>query len=98
MFAAATARPPRRPTGPPPFLLRFAAVLAVPITLYALYATGVKAMENYQLVLQADNMRAEVARLREENLQLQAQIVDARGDAAIESIARQELGLVKPGD
>jgi cell division protein FtsB len=98
MFAAATQRAPRRPTGPPPFLLRFAAVLAVPVTLYALYATGVKAMENYQLVLQADQLRTDVVRLRDENVSLQAQIVVSRSDPAIESIARQELGLVKPGD
>ena len=88
----------RRPVGPPPLALRFAAVLVVPLLLYALVATGQKALDNYRLNQDADTLRAEVVRLRAENIQLQKQIELARTDAAIEAIAREQLGLIKPGD
>jgi cell division protein FtsB len=88
----------RRPLGPPPLALRIAAVLAVPVVLYALVATGQKALDNYRLNGEVDGLRAEVIALRAENIALQQQIELARGDLAIESIARRELGLIKPGD
>jgi cell division protein FtsB len=88
----------RRPLGPPPLALRIAAVLAVPVVLYALVATGQKALENYRLNQEVDGLRSEVVALRAENISLQKQIEDARGDAAIEAIAREQLGLIKPGD
>ena len=88
----------RRPTGPPPLALRLAAVLVVPLLLYALVATGQKALENYRLNQEADALRNDVVVLRTENVQLQKQIEDARTDAAIETIAREQLGLIKPGD
>jgi len=88
----------RRPLGPPPLALRIAAVLAVPVVLYALVATGQKALDNYRLNQEVDGLRAEVVALRADNIMLQKQIEDARGDAAIEAIAREQLGLIKPGD
>jgi cell division protein DivIC len=88
----------RRPLGPPPIALRLAAVLVVPFLLYALFATGQKALDNYRLNQQADGLRAEIRDLRNENIALQQQILEARTDASIETIARQQLGLVKPGD
>jgi cell division protein FtsL len=88
----------RRPVGPPPLALRLAAVLAVPLLLYALVATGQKAVENYQLNQQADALRAELVSLRQRNVDLQNQIEQARTDTAIETIAREQLGLIKPGD
>src|SRR4051812_7670622 len=87
----------RRPVGPPPLALRLAAVLAVPLLLYALVMTGQKAVENYQLNQQADALRGQIGGLRAQNVQLQQQIEDARTDTAIETIAREQLGLVKPG-
>jgi cell division protein FtsL len=88
----------RRPLGPPPTALRLAAVLVVPFLLYALFATGQKALDNYRLNQQADALRAEIRDLRTENIALQQEILRARTDPSIESIARQQLGLVKPGD
>ena len=88
----------RRPVGPPPLALRLAAVLAVPLLLYALVAIGQKAIENYQLNQQADALRAEVVSLRARNVELQQQIETARTDTAIETIAREQLGLIYPGD
>jgi cell division protein FtsL len=88
----------RRPVGPPPIALRLAAVLAVPLLLYALVATGQKALDNYRLNQDADALRSEIVQLRQENIDLQRKIEVARTDSAIESIARQQLGLIKPGD
>ena len=88
----------RRPIGPPPLALRFAAVLVIPLLLYALVATGQKALDNYRLNQETEALRAEVVGLRAENLQLQQDIERARTDTAIETIAREQLGLVKPGD
>jgi cell division protein FtsL len=88
----------RKPLGPPPLALRLAAVLAVPLLLYALVATGQKAAENYQLNQQAEALRVEISGLRNQNVQLQQEIEAARTDSAIEKIAREQLGLIKPGD
>jgi cell division protein FtsL len=88
----------RKPIGPPPLALRLAAVLAVPLLLYALVATGQKAAENYRLNQQADGLRGEISQLRDQNVRLQQQIEQARTDTAIETIAREQLGLIKPGD
>src|SRR5438270_9212591 len=88
----------RRPIGPPPLALRLAAVLVVPLLLYALVATGHKAVENYRLNRDADALRAEIVGLRSDNIQLQQQIEQARTDTAIETIAREQLGLIRPGD
>jgi cell division protein FtsL len=88
----------RRPTGPPPVALRLAAVLVVPLLLYALVATGQKAVENYRLNQEADGLRTQIVNLRDENIQLQRDIEKARTDSAIETIAREQLGLIKPGD
>jgi len=88
----------RRPIGPPPPALRLAAVLVVPLLLYALVATGQKAVDNYRLNREADALRTEILDLRADNIQLQQQIEQARTDTAIETIARQQLGLIRPGD
>ena len=88
----------RHAVGPPPLVLRLAAVLVVPLLLYALVATGQKALENYRLNQEADALRAEIQELRSQNVDLQQQIEDARTDSAIESLAREQLGLIKPGD
>src|SRR5947209_2356490 len=88
----------RRAVGPPPFALRVAAVLVVPLLLYALVATGQKAIDKYRLNQEAERLRAEIVSLRADNIQLQQSLEDARTDVAIETIAREQLGLIRPGD
>jgi cell division protein FtsL len=88
----------RRAIGPPPFALRLAAVLVVPLLLYALVATGQKALDNYRLNQDAEALRGQVVALRTQNIELQQQIEQARTDPAIEAIAREQLGLITPGD
>lgn len=98
MASVVQRRGDRRAVGPPPRTLRLSAVLAVPLVFYALYATGLKALDSYRLHLQAEQIRQEIRDLRSENIRLQEAILVARTDAAIEQIAREQLGLVKPGD
>ena len=88
----------RHPVGPPPLALRVAAIVTVPLLLYALVAIGQKAVENYQLNQQADALRAEISGFRSRNIDLQHEIEVARTDTAIETIAREQLGLIRPGD
>ena len=78
--------------------VRLGAVLVVPLLVYAAYATANKALDNHRLNEQAEALRLEIRALRQENLQLQEELELARTDAAVEAIARRELGLVKPGD
>jgi cell division protein FtsL len=70
----------------------------VPLLLYALVLTGQKALDNYRLNKDAEALRTEVVTLRNQNVELQNEIEQARTDAAIEKIAREQLGLIKPGD
>ncbi|MBI2755766.1 MAG: septum formation initiator family protein [Chloroflexi bacterium] len=81
-----------------PILGRLVLLLLLPLVMYGLYATGQKAMDNFRLNQQADGLSDEVVALRAENLKLQADLEYARTDAAIEAIAREQLGLVRPGD
>ena len=47
----------------------------------------------------ADALRQEIASLHEENLRLYAEIRELRTDpSAVERIAREELGLARPGE
>jgi len=62
----------RRPIGPPPLALRFAAVLVVPLLLYVLVATGQKAVDNYRLNRDADALRTERRGKRKQLLSVRA--------------------------
>ena len=73
-------------------------LFVLPLLGYAGYSVADRWYQGYQLSREEAALRADILRLREENLKLQAELKDARSDAAIEAIAREQLGLVKPGD
>ncbi len=73
-------------------------LFVLPLLGYAGYSVGDRWYQGYQLSREEAALRADILRLREENLRLQAELKDARSDWAIETIAREQLGLVKPGD
>ena len=73
-------------------------LFVVPLLVYGAYSIGDRWYQNYLLTQQEEAIRAEVIRLREENLRLQRELVMARSDAGIEKVAREQLGLIKPGD
>jgi cell division protein FtsB len=70
----------------------------VPLLVYGAYSIGDRWYQNYLLTRQEESIRADVLRLREENLRLQRELVEARSDAGIEKTAREQLGLIRPGD
>ena len=73
-------------------------LFVIPLLVYGAYSIGDRWYQNYLLTQQEEAIRAEVMRLREENLRLQRELVFARSDAGIEKTAREHLGLVKSGD
>jgi cell division protein FtsB len=75
-----------------------AILFVVPLLVYGAYSIGDRWYQNYLLTQQEEAIRVEVGQLREENLRLQRELVRSRSDAGIEKIAREQLGLVKPGD
>jgi cell division protein FtsB len=94
------ARDERRPEGG---LRRKAVVLSSVLLLIALVVGsmfGDRGMLHLILERQrADALRQEIAALHDENLRLYAEIRQLRSDpAAVERIAREELGLARPGE
>ena len=73
-------------------------LFVVPLLVYGAYSIGDRWYQNYLLTQQEEAIRVEVVKLREENLRLQRRLTLARSDAGIEKVAREQLGLVKPGD
>ena len=73
-------------------------LFVVPLLVYGAYSIGDRWYQNYLLTQQEEAIRAEVILLREENVRLQRELVLARSDGGIEKVAREQLGLVKPGD
>lgn len=73
-------------------------VFVVPLLVYGAYSIGDRWYQNYILTRQEESIRAEVMQLREENLRLQKQLATAKSDSGIEQTAREQLGLIKPGD
>lgn len=61
-------------------------------------AVGDRWIEARALARQATRLREEVLAARAENERLQVMITEARSDRAIETIAREELNLIRPGE
>jgi cell division protein FtsB len=70
----------------------------LPVLAYASYSVGDRWYQNYLLNQEEAALRTDVLRLRDENIKLQKELNAARGDAEIEKTAREQLGLIKPGD
>ena len=75
-----------------------AIIFVLPLLAYGAYSIGDRWYQNYLLTQQENEIRVEVQRLREENLRLQRELNVARSDAGIEKVAREQLGLIRPGD
>lgn len=94
-YRRALALPARRPTRLPrwvvPLILLTAAVLL-------LNAFGASYLTTYRLHREAARLDREVATLRRENAQLREEIRRLHTPLYIERLAREQLGLVKPGE
>ena len=73
-------------------------LFVVPLLVYGAYSIGDRWYQNFILTRQEEAIRAEVMALREENLRLQRELNVARSDAGVEKVAREQLGLIHPGD
>jgi cell division protein FtsL len=73
-------------------------VFVVPLLVYGAYSIGDRWYQNYILTRQEESIRVEVLQLREENLRLQKELNEAKSDSGIEKTAREQLGLIRPGD
>ena len=73
-------------------------LFVVPLLVYGAYSIGDRWYQNYVLTHQEEVIRADVMRLRQENIRLQRELAEARSDAGIEKVAREQLGLIRPGD
>jgi cell division protein FtsB len=66
--------------------------------LYLVLLTGQRALEAYRVNQDVDSVRRDIEALRARNIQLQTELSSGRLDEDVERIARDELGMVKPGD
>jgi cell division protein DivIC len=73
-------------------------VFVIPLLAYGAYSIGDRWYQNFILTQQEEAIRTDVRELREENLRLQKELNEAKSDAGIEKVAREQLGLIKPGD
>ena len=73
-------------------------VFVIPLLAYGAYSIGDRWYQNFILTQQEEAIRTDVRELREENLRLQKELNEAKSDAGIEEVAREQLGLIKPGD
>ncbi|MGE3910120.1 MAG: hypothetical protein AB7K36_12250, partial [Chloroflexota bacterium] len=67
---------------------RLIALFLLPLVAYGAYSIGDRWYQNYVLTHQEEAIRADVMRLRDQNLRLQKELAEARSDAGIEKIAR----------
>jgi cell division protein FtsB len=74
------------------------ALFILPALAYAGYSVGDRWYQNYVLTQEEAALRADVLRLRDENVRLQRDLNAARGDEQVEKTAREQLGLIRPGD
>ena len=75
-----------------------AVLIIVPMLIYAGVSIGGRWIQTRGLVADAEALQDEVIQARTENQRIQTAIAVARTDQSIESVAREELGLIKPGD
>lgn len=87
----------RRPTLSLPVRQLAIAVVVVVLGLVTVSFARILIVE-YQLNLQKQVLESEVAELQQQNERLRSQIDYLQSDAAIEKLAREELGWTKPGE
>lgn len=74
------------------------ALFLLPTLAYAGYSVADRWYQSFILTQEERALRLEISQLRRENLLLQADLQFTRSDQYVESVAREQLGLVRPGD
>jgi cell division protein FtsL len=73
-------------------------IVIAALLLYAAVTFGSQFSRLYAMQQDVQQIQAEVAELRQRNADLREQVKLLQSDAYVESIARERLGLVKPGE
>jgi cell division protein FtsB len=82
-----------------PGLMRSAALIALGAVAVLIGLSFAQVgLADYRLALQKQQLRNNVAALQEQNRLLRANVADLQTDAALERLARAELGWTRPGD
>lgn len=81
-----------------PLVQRLLVLLLVFLTASFFYATVSKALEVYSLKREANRLQQEIQAAQARHEQLLRQRDFLQTEAYIETIAREELGLIKPGE
>lgn len=77
---------------------RILQIVAVALLAYALWSFASVQLELKQAAARSAELDAQLAELQRQNTELQEKQAHSRDDATIESIARERLGLVMPGE
>jgi cell division protein FtsL len=80
------------------FLLGLLPLLIAGGVAFVLVMIGGKAVQGYQMRQEARGIQQRIDQLKQENRQLSQELDYLHSDAYIEKVAREELGLVRPGD
>lgn len=77
---------------------QYVVVLAGTLAIYAIIAFSGRALDSLRTRERLEGLHAEVAQLEKGQTRLQEELRGVKGPAAVERIAREELGMVKPGE
>jgi len=73
-------------------------IVIITLLLYAAFTFGSQFSKLYAMQQDVQQIQSEVTELRQRNADLREQVKLLQSDAYVESIARERLGLVKPGE
>jgi len=76
---------------------RFVVILCI-LVLWVGFNFARNAYRNYRLRLEIESLRREIAAIELRNKQLEDEIENWQSPEYVERVAREELGLVKPGE
>ena len=77
---------------------RMLALLAVFFLFYILFTFCTQFDRLYAMQRDVNNLEQEINQLKEKNTQLRQQLDMSQSSAYVEGVAREKLGLVKPGE
>ena len=77
---------------------RILQIVAVALLAYALWSFASVQLELKRAVARSTELDAQLAELQRQKTELEEKQAHSRDDATIESIARERLGLVMPGE
>ncbi len=77
---------------------RLALLAAIAVLAYFLFSLAGLGLQSYQLSQREAAVRSDIERLRRENESLQTAVARLQTPAAVEKLAREQLGYVKEGE